>query len=208
MSTTTQARTTKANAKTTTRNASTTAKSASTTAKTAADTAKSASATAQTATRQATATVRREADKAERGVTTHTRRVIEAAQAEVSAVAAKPTRPLFFALGVVDRTTAGVRAVPSTLTNRVVSTPQRYRDGIVSVFATAGDLAERAQRGYTDVTRDGEKLVRAIRRQESTQAAVKYADRAQTRASRSLSDAEKAVEAGAEAATEAVNKLG
>ncbi len=201
MSTSTQARATKADAKSTTRNASATAKSA-------ASTAKSASTTARTATRKASTTARRDTNKAERGVTIHTRRVIEAAQAEVSAVAAKPTRPLFFALGVVDRTTAGVRAVPSTLTNRVVSTPQRYRDGIVSLFATAGDLAERAQRGYTEVTRDGEKLVRAIRRQESTQAAVKYAERAQDRASRSISDAEKAVEAGAEAATEAVSKLG
>ena len=50
--------------------------------------------------------------------------------------------------------------------------------------------------------------MRAVRRQESTQAAVKYADRAQTRASRSLQDAEKAVEAGTEAASEAINKLG
>ena len=194
MSTTTQARTTKANAKATGRSASTTAKSARSTTK--------------TATRKASATTRTEARRTEQGVSTHTRRVVSAAQAELSAVASKPTRPLFFALGVVDRTTAGVRAVPSTLSNRVVSTPQRYRDGIVSLFATAGDLAERAQRGYTDVTRDGEKLVRAIRRQESTQAAVKYAERAQDRASRSVQDAEKAIEAGAEAASEAVSKLG
>lgn len=194
MTTASQARSTKTNAKATTRSASKTAASA--------------TKTAQAATRKASATTRRETAKAERGITTHTRRVIGAAQAEVSAVAAKPTRPLFFALGVVDRTTAGVRAVPSTLTNRVVSTPQRYREGIVSVFATAGDLAERAQRGYTEVTRDGEKLVRAIRRQESTQAAVKYAERAQDRASSAISDVEKAVEAGAEAASEAVSKLG
>ena len=194
MSTVSQARTTKSNAKATTRSASKTASSA--------------GKTAQAATRKASATTRREARRTEQGVTTHARRIVSAAQAEFSAVASQPTRPLFFALGVVDRTTAGVRAVPSTLTNRVVSTPQRYRDGIVGLFATAGDLAERAQRGYTDVTGDGEKLVRSIRRQESTQAAVKYADRAQTRASRSISDVEKAVEAGAEAATEAVSKLG
>jgi len=194
MSTATQARTTKSNAKSTANEASKTASSATKTAK--------------TATRKASTTARREARRTEQGVTTHARRVVSAAQAELSAVASKPTRPLFFALGVVDRTTAGVRAVPSTITNRVVSTPQRYREGIVSLFATAGDLAERAQRGYTDVTGDGEKLVRSIRRQESTQAAVKYADRAQTRASRSISDVEKAVEAGAEAATEAVSKLG
>ncbi len=201
MSTATQARTTKANAKATGRSASSTAKNAS-------GTAKSASSTAKTATRKATATTRTQARKTEQGVSTHTRRVVSAAQAEISAVASQPTRPLFFALGVVDRTTAGVRAVPSALTNRVVSTPQRYRDRIVGLFATAGDLAERAQRGYTEVAVDGQQLVRAIRRQESTQTAVKYAERAQTRASRSLSDAEKAVEAGAEAATEAVSKLG
>ena len=194
MSTATQARTTKANAKATARSASTTAKSASSTAK--------------TATRKASTTTRTEARRAEQGVTTHTRRVVSAAQAELSAVASQPTRPLFFALGVVDRTTAGVRAVPSTLANRVISTPQRYRDRVVGLFATAGDLAERAQRGYTDVAVDGQQLVRAIRRQESTQAAVKYAERAQDRASRSVRDAEKAVEAGAEAATEAVSKLG
>ena len=192
MSTATQA--TKANAKTTARNASSNAKSATSSARTAA--------------RKVSATTRTEARRTEQGVSKHTRRVVSAAQAELSAVASKPTRPLFFALGVVDRTTAGVRAVPSMIGTRVASTPQRYRDGIVSLFATAGDLAESAQRGYTDVTRDGEKLVRAIRRQESTQAAVKYAERAQDRASRSISDAEKAVEAGAHAATEAVSKLG
>lgn len=194
MSTATQARTTKANATATARSASSTAKSASSTAK--------------TANRKASATTRREARRTEQGVSKHTRRVVSAAQAELSAVASQPTRPLLFALGVVDRTTAGIRAVPSTLSNRVVSTPQRYRDRIVGLFATAGDLAERAQRGYTEVAVDGEQLVRSIRRQESTQKAVKYAERAQDRASRSLGDVEKAVEAGAEAATEAVSKLG
>ncbi len=190
MSTATQARTTKAKAKTTKNDAASTARSASKTAK--------------TATRKASTTTRREARKTEQGVSTHTRRVFGAAQAELSAVASQPTRPLFFTLGVVDRATAGVRALPST----VVSVPTRTRGRIVDVFATAGDLAERAQRGYTDVTRDGEKLVRAVRRQDSTQSAVKFADRAQTRASRSVQDAEKAFEAGAEAAVEAVNKLG
>ncbi len=201
MSTQTQARTTKANAKSTARSASTTAKSASTTAKSATSTAKKAS-------NKASTTTRREARKTEVGVARHTRRVVEAAQAEVSAVASQPTRPLYFALGVVDRTTAGVRALPGALTGSVINTPARTRDRIVTVFATAGDLAEKAQRGYTDVTVDGQKLVRAIRRQESTQTAVKYADRAAVRASRSLQDAEKAVEAGVEAAGEAAGKLG
>jgi hypothetical protein len=90
----------------------------------------------------------------------------------------------------------------------VVNVPVRTRSRIVDVFATAGDLAERAQRGYTEVAVDGEKLVRAVRRQESTQAAVKYAERAQTRGTRAVNDTEKAVEAGAEAAAEAVKKLG
>lgn len=195
--TTTQASTTKTDAKTTARDASKTAKSAKNTAK------------------NASTKARRETRKTEAGVSKHTRRVIEAAQAEVSAVASQPTRPLFFTLGVVDRATAGVRALPSTVGNTVstvgstVSTaPARTRGGIVNVFSTAGDLAERAQRGYTEVAKDGEKLVRAVRRQDSTQQAVKYADRAQTRATRSVQDVEKAIEAGTEAVSEAVNKLG
>ena len=187
MSTATQARTTTSNAKATATSAKKTAKSAG---------------------RKASTTTKRETRRVEKGVTTHTRRVVGAFQAEVNAVASQPTRPLFFTLGVVDRATAGVRALPSTLTSSVVSTPARTRDRVVSVFSTAGDLAERAQRGYTEVAVDGQQLVRAIRRQESTQTAVKYAERAQTRASRSLSDAEKAVEAGAEAASQAVSKLG
>ncbi len=188
--TATQARTTKNNAKATTGQAKATARSA--------------SATARSATNKATATTRRQARKTEAGVSKHTRRVVEAVQAEVNAVASQPTRPLMFTLGVVDRTAAGVRAVPSL----VVGTPARTRARIVNVFATAGDLAENAQRGYTEVAKDGEKLVRAVRRQDSTQAAVKYADRAQTRTSRAVSDAEKAVESGVEAAGEAVQKLG
>ena len=185
--TTTKAKSTKTNAKATARSASSTAKSAGS---------------------KASTTTRREARRTEQGVTTHTRRVIGAAQAEVSAVASQPTRPLLFTLGVVDRATAGVRSLPSTLGSTVVTAPSRTRGRIVDVFASAGDLAERAQRGYTEVAKDGEKLVRSVRRQESTQKAVKYADRAQTRAARSVQDAEKAIEAGTEAATEAVSKLG
>ena len=171
-------------------------------------TARSASRTTKSATGKASTTTRRETRKAEQGVTTHTRRVLNAAQAEVSAVAAQPTRPLMFTLGVVDRATAGVKALPGTLGSTVISAPTRTRERLVDALATAGDLAERAQRGYTEVAKDGERLVRAIRRQESTQQAVKYADRAQSRAVRSLQDAEKAVEAGTEAAAEAVAKLG
>ena len=183
MSTATQARTTKSNAKATATSAKKTVKSAG---------------------RSAKSTTRRTGT----GVTTHTRRVVGAFQAEVNAVASQPTRPLFFTLGVVDRATAGVRALPSTLTSSVVSTPARTRDRVVSVFSTAGDLAERAQRGYTEVAKDGEKLVAAVRRQDSTQRAVKLADRAQTRATSSVKDVEKAIEAGTEAAVEAVGKLG
>ena len=187
MSTTTQAKNTQANAKATKTSATKTAKAA---------------------TNKASRTTRRETRRTEQGVSKHTRRVLGAAQAEVSAVASQPTRPLLFTLGVVDRATAGVRALPSTFGSTVVTAPARTRDRIVDVFATAGDLAEKAQRSYTEVARDGEKLVRAVRRQESTQKAVKYADRAQTRATRSVQDAEKAFEAGTEAAAEAVSKLG
>lgn len=179
MSTATQARTTKSNAKATATSATKTATSAARTAK-------------------------RQTKRTGDGVTTHTRRVVGAFQAEVNAVASQPTRPLFFTLGVVDRATAGVKALPSTL----VSTPSRTRGRIVSVFSTAGDLAERAQRGYTEVAKDGEKLVAAVRRQDSTQRAVQLADRAQTRATSSVKDVEKAIEAGTEAAVEAVGKLG
>lgn len=187
MSTATQARTTTSNAKAT---------------------ATSAKKTATTAGRKASTTTKRETRRVEKGVTTHTRRVVGAFRAEANAVASQPTRPLLFTLGVVDRATAGVRALPSTLTSTVVSTPARTRGRIVDVFATAGDLAERAQRGYTEVAKDGEKLVRAVRRQDSTQRAVKLADRAQTRATRSVKDVEKAIEAGTEAAVQAVSKLG
>lgn len=183
MSTATQARTTKSNAKATARSAGKTVTSAG---------------------RKASTTTKRESRRVEKGVTTHTRRVVGAFQAEVNAVASQPTRPLFFTLGVVDRATAGVKALPSTL----VSTPSRTRGRIVSVFSTAGDLAERAQRGYTEVAKDGERLVRAVRRQDSTQRAVTLADRAQTRAASSVKDVEKAIEAGTEAAVEAVGKLG
>ena len=187
MSTTTQARTTKSNAKATATSAKKTVKSAS---------------------RKASTTTKRETRRAvtgsSKGVTTHTRRVLGAFQAEANAVASQPTRPLFFTLGVVDRATAGVRALPSTL----ISTPARTRNRVVSVAATAGDLAERAQRGYTEVAKDGEKLVAAVRRQDSTQRAVTMADRAQTRAASSVKAAEQAIEAGTEAAVEAVSKLG
>jgi len=198
MTTATKARDTKSNAKATARSASATARTG----------AKQATNTAKKATDTATTKARREAKAAERGLSTHTRRVVGAAQAEISAVAAQPTRPLYFALGVADRTVAGVRELPGTMSNAVLGAPARTRARLVDAFATAGDVAERAQRGYTEVAQDGQKLVKAVRRQESTQEAVKYAERAGTRTRRAVLDAEKAVEAGAEAATEAVSKLG
>jgi len=198
MTTATKARDTKSNAKATARSASDTARTG----------AKQATNTAKKATDTATTKARREAKATERGLSTHTRRVVDAATAEISAVAAQPTRPLYFALGVADRTVAGVRELPGTMSTVVLGAPARTRARIVDVFATAGDVAERAQRGYTEVAQDGQKLVKAVRRQESTQEAVKYAERAGTRTRRAVLDAEKAVEAGAEAATEAVNKLG
>ena len=186
MTTATQARKTKANAKATARDASATARSAKNT------------------TKSATKRTRTEARRTEQGVLRHTRRVASAAQAEVNAVASQPTRPAFFALGLVDRTVAGVKELPSTL----ISTPGAIRGRVVGVAATFGDLAERAQTGYTEVAKDGEALVRAIARQDSTQRAQRLAERARRRGQGAVRDTEKAVEAGTEAATQALSKLG
>jgi len=171
-------------------------------------TARSAADTARSGTRKATTTVGREGKAAERGLSTQSRRVLQAAQAEVSAVASQPTRPLLFALGLADRTVAGVRSAPGAVGAAVIQAPRRTRERLVGVVASVGDAAERSQRHYGEVAEDGQKLIRAIRRQESTQEAVKYAERAGKRAQRVVADVEKAVEAGTEAAAEAVNKLG
>ena len=143
MSTATQARTTKARATTTARSASATGRSAAATGRSAAKDAK-----------RKTAPARREARRTEQGVVRHGRRVVGAAQAEVAAVARTPYRPALFALGLLDRTVAGVKELPSALTGA----PTRTRERVVSVFATAGALAERAQQGYTEVAKDGEAL--------------------------------------------------
>jgi len=210
MSTTTQTRksSTTAQARKTTASAKKTGASAKKTGTDAKTTVRSAAGTARTATRKATTTARRETQAAERGLVVQGRRVLNAAQAEVSAVANQPTRPLFFALGVADRTVAGFRAAPGTVGTAVLEAPRRTRERLVDVVAGVGDLAERSQQQYTEVTKDGQKLVRAIRRQDSTQAAVNYAERAGKRAQSAVKDAEKAVESGVEAAGEAVNKLG
>jgi hypothetical protein len=182
----------------------TTSNKTSTNAKATANSAKSTARNAKTTARTASRPARREGKRTEQGVVKHTRRVAAAAQAEVNAVANKPLRPALFTLGLVDRAVAGVKEVPTF----VVETPTRARQRIVTVFATAGDLAEKAQQGYTEVTKDGEALVRAIRRQDSTQRAERLAERATKRGKGAVRDAEKAVEAGTEAAGEALTKLG
>lgn len=190
MSTSTQAKKTTDSAKSTGASAKATARSA------AADTKR----TTTAATRRA----RSEAAATERGLAQHGKRVAAAAQAEVQAVAGQPQRPLLFALGVVDRTAAGVKALPSAL----LSTPSRARTRIVGVAATAGDLAEKAQRAYTDIAVDGENLLKSIRGQESTQRALQLAERAQRRGEAAVKDTEKALEVGSQAATEALGKIG
>lgn len=147
---------------------------------------------------------RTQAHKASEGIATQGKRVVIAAQTEVQAVASQPQRPLLFALGMIDRTATGVKSLPQTLT----TSPSRAREVVVDVAANIGDLAERAQRGYTEIAEDGESLVRKIRRQDSTQTAIKYAERAQSRGERAFKDTEKAVEAGAHAVEDALTKVG
>ena len=193
MTTATQATKTKANAKATARDASATARSAKNTATSAA--------------RTSTATPSREARRTEQGLGRHSRRVAGAAQAEVAAVAQQPTRPAYFALGLLDRTVATAKELPSTVTGTLTGAPAALRTRVVSAAATVGDLAERAQTGYTEVAKDGESLVRAIARQDSTQRAQRLAERARRRGQFAVRDTEKAVEAGTEAATQALGKL-
>lgn len=188
----------------TTTQAKSTATSARGTANKAAGTARSAKNDVTTSANKATRTARRETKGAARGVTHHSKRVAAAAQTEAAAVARQPLRPLLFAVGVVDRTTAGVRALPGT----VLQTPGLVRQRIVGAAATAGDVAERVQRGYSEVAEDGAELVKSIRGQESTQRAVRLAERAQSRGARAFQDTEKAIEVVAEAAQEAVAKIG
>jgi hypothetical protein len=182
----------------------TTNRTTSTNAKATASSAKNTASNAKTTARTASRPARREARRTEQGVAKHSRRVVAAAQAEVTAVAKTPYRPALFTLGLVDRTVAGVKELPTRLTDA----PTRTRERVISVFATAGDLAERAQQGYTEIAKDGEAFVRSVRRQESTKRAERFADRARSRGRNAVRDAEKAVEAGTEAAAQAVSKLG
>jgi len=178
-----------------------------TTATHAKKTAAEATRTAKSAKAQAVRTTRKAGDANERTarrVQGQTRRVTATVQAEAKAVASTPHRPLLFALGVVDRTVAAVKSTPGA----VLSAPARARDGLVSVSTSYADLVVGVQRSYDEVADDGAQLVKAIRRQESTERAVRFAERAQRRGSLALKDTEKAVEQGAQAATEAAAKLG
>ncbi len=166
---------------------------------------------ATAAARSASADAKRAASKAKgqseairTGVVKHSKRVSDAAQAEVKAVSKQPTRPLFFALGIVDRYVESVKELPSNLR----TTPGAFKDRIVGTFATAGDVAERAQKGYTEVAKDGESLVSQVRKQDSTQRAIRLAERARTRGRRAVKDTEQAIEAAGDAAAEAVQKIG
>ena len=143
-------------------------------------------------------------DRTSREVLSQGRRVTSAAQAEVAAVAKQPTRPLMFALGLVDRSIATAKTVPAA----VKGAPGAVRGRVVGTVTTVGDLAERAQRGYTEVAKDGESLVAAVRRQDSTQRAQRLAERAARRGRSAVRDTELAVEAAGDAVTEAVSKLG
>ena len=163
--------------------------------------------TVKSAKTQATRTARKASDANEhtaRRLQSQTRRIAATAQAEVKAVAATPHRPLLFALGVVDRTVAAVKATPSA----VLTAPSRARDGLVSVSTSAADLFVGAQRSYDEVADDGAQLVKAIRRQESTERAVRFAERAQRRGQLAVQDTEKAVSQVAQAAAEAAAKIG
>lgn len=182
----------------------TTSSQAKSTATEATKTAQAAKAKAQASATRATRATKAEATAGTRQVRSQGRRIAKAAQAEAGAVARTPHRPLLFALGVVDRGVAVAKGAPGV----VLSTPARVRTGVVSITKSTADLFVDAQRAYDDVADDGSRLLRSIRRQESTERALHLAERARRRGQQAVRDTEKAVEAGVDAVQDAAAKLG
>lgn len=168
-----------------------TRKDAAATARSAASTVRSGHASATKQTKQTKSDLRKQS-----------KRVIGAYRDEVKAVRSQPTRPLYFALGVADRTVGAVKDIPSTLT------PSSARKRVVATVRSVGDLAERAQRGYTHVAEDGESLVSRVRHQDSTKRVTKRAEDAVTHAKQAAKDVEKSVEAAVDAVRDASSTVG
>lgn len=164
--------------------------------------AKSTARSAASTVRNARTTATRQGREVRDDLGQQSKRVIRTARDEVNAVRSQPARPLWFALGLTDRTVGVVRDLPSGLT------PSRTRQRVTRGARSVGDFTERARRNYSDVAKDGERLGNRIRRQESTQEATRLAERSQDRARLAVKDAEKSASAAVDATQESAGKFG
>ncbi len=128
-------------------------------------------------------------------------------------------KPLFAYVGVADLAIERAKEIPAELTelNKTVGTkvqafvlevPAQAKALPVTVRTNVEKATEKATEVYTKLTVRGERLVKAIRRQPATEAAIAEGKEAVRKAEAAATAAKKSVKAGEKAVEDAAEKIG
>ena len=121
------------------------------------------------------------------------------------------TKPLFAAVGVADLWIEQAKEVPADVTARVNKVSARLSEVPAQVKALPNrveQVTEKATDLYTQLTVRGERLVKQIRRQPATEAAIAEGKEAVRKAEAAATAAKKSAKAGERAVEDAAAKIG
>jgi hypothetical protein len=133
--------------------------------------------------------------------------------------AAQAKKPLFAYVGVADLAIERAKEIPADLsvaTTNVTKKAQALLADVpaqvtalpVTVRTNVEKATEKATETYTKLTVRGERLVKAIRRQPATEAAIAEGKAAVRKAEAAATAAKKSVKAGEQAVEDAASKIG
>ena len=138
---------------------------------------------------------------------------------DAATAAAQAKKPLFAYVGVADLAIERAKEIPSELTVATTNVTKKAQALLADVPAQAKALpdtirtnvetaTEKATDVYAKLTVRGERLVKAIRRQPATEAAIAEGKEAVRKAEAAATAAKKSVKAGEKAVEGAAAKLG
>ncbi|MCA1823533.1 MAG: hypothetical protein LC640_04580 [Frankia sp.] len=121
----------------------------------------------------------------------------------------KPIRkPFYAAVGSADLAIQKTRELPTEAISRMKTTTTQTVNTVVALPVKAAQLSGKATEFYGELAVRGQRLVRAIRRQPATEAAIAEAKAAKRQAKGATTSATRATQAAVEAVESAADKIG
>lgn len=147
------------------------------------------------------------AEKLAEGLKADAARVRAQVKTHAARLRSQPATPLLFAVGATVEAVRTARAASTALPSRITSIPARVRDAVLVTSDNVADLFVAGDVRYGDLAGEGSTFVTSVRKQDSTQTAVKQAKLAALKVSGAAGNVERAAESTGDAVSSAAAKV-